>query len=198
MVVDPPGRDVAVGGKCRAGGLGAYGLEGLFWSPINRFFYFTDAAQGVPDGCGYWQPPLLRLDMNDWSITRLGAGAISPNRFRLAAWLDGELVLWDLNGERITSAPPPVANTLPGPVVWSPNGNSIAYLLSEQTCPLGVTYLVRVNLADFQAVVYHASQDPSFASLRWDTPNRVILTDENGAVWAYNFITGNLSHYNQP
>ncbi len=180
------------------GGLGAYGLAGSFWSGTSRFYYFTEAAHGVPDGCGYWQPPLLRLDLNDWSITDLGSGTLSPNRLRMASWMDGELVMWDLNGGRIGSAPPPVDNVLPGPIAWAPNGQSIAYLLSEDYCPLGVTYLVRVKLDDFQAVLYHASQDPSFADILWDTPNRVILTDENGDTWAYNFITGNLAHYQTP
>jgi hypothetical protein len=180
------------------GGLGAYGLTGSFWSGTSRFYYFTNAAQGVPDGCGYWLPPLLRLDLTDWSITDLGSGTLSPNRLRMAAWLDGELVIWDLNGGRIGSAPPPVENMLPGPIAWAPNGQSIAYLLSEDYCPLGLTYVVRLNLSDFQAAPFFASQDPSFADLRWDTPNRVILSDENGDTWAYNFITGNLAHYQTP
>lgn len=36
------------------GGLGAAGLGGWFWSTNSRFFYYTDASTGVPDGCGYW------------------------------------------------------------------------------------------------------------------------------------------------
>ena len=180
------------------GGLGAYGVAGLFWSGTSRFYYFTDAANGVPDGCGFWQSPLLRLDLNDGSITNLGSGTLSPDRLRLASWLDGELVVWDLNGGRIGSAPPPVENVLPGPIAWSPDGKSIAYLLSEQYCPLGLTYVVRLNLSDFQAAPFFASQDPSFADIRWDMPNRVILGDENGDTWAYNFITGDLAHYQEP
>ena len=180
------------------GGLGTYGLEGLFWSPTSRFYYFTDAASGTPDGCGYWRQPLLRVDLSDWSITPLGAGVISPDGFKLAAWLDGNLIVWDLNGGMIGSAPPPVAGALPGPIAWSPNGQSIAYLLSQDRCPLGLTYLVRLNLSDFQPALYHASQDPSFAGLSWTTPNRVNLIDENGRTWSYNFISGTLSHGNNP
>ena len=76
------------------GGLGAYGLAGSFWSGTSRFYYFTNAAHGVPDGCGYWLPPLLRLDLTDWSITDLGSGTLSPNRLRmasLAGWRAGDL-----------------------------------------------------------------------------------------------------------
>ena len=181
------------------GGLGAYGLAGLFWSGTSRFYYFTDAAKGgAPDGCGYWRPSVLRLDLNDGSITNLGGGTLSPNHLRMASWLDGEVVVWELNGGRIGSAPPPVKNVLPGPIAWSPDGKSLAYLLSEQYCPLGLTYVVRMSLSDFQAAPFYASQDPSFADIRWDMPNRVILTDENGAAWAYNFITGDLAHYQEP
>ena len=180
------------------GGLGAYGLKGLFWAHASRYYYFTNAASGVPDGCGYWEPPLLRIDLTDGSITYLGIGSISPNGLKLAAWLDDELVIWDINGGRLGSAPQPVEGTLPGPIAWAPHGKAIAYLLSEQYCPLGLTYVVRMNLDDFQAAPFYASQDPSFADIRWDTPNRVILTDESGDNWAYNFITGNLAHYQHP
>jgi hypothetical protein len=177
------------------GGLGAYGLEGRFWSPTSRYFYFTDAAFGVPDGCGYWQPPLLRVDTSDWSVTRLGAAQISPDGLRLAAWQDGEVAVWWVSGARLGSAPPPVSGMLPGPIAWSPDNQSVAYLLSQDNCPLGLTYLVRMNLADFRPVPYLASQDPSFASLTWDMPNRVILSDETGSLWTYHFISGSLAHY---
>lgn len=180
------------------GGLGGYGLAGRFWSHASRFYYFTDAAIGVPDGCGYYLPPLLRLDVTDWSITRLGMGTISPDGFKLASWADGKLVIWDINDGQIGSTRLPVENTLPGPIAWAPDGQSITYLLSEAYCPLGLTYVVRLNLSDFQSTPFYASQDPSFADIRWDTANRVILTDEDGSTWAYNFITGTLAHYQDP
>jgi hypothetical protein len=180
------------------GGLGAYGLAGRFWSHTSRFYYFTDSAYGIPDGCGYYRQPLLRLDLTDWSITWLGMGTISPDGFKLASWLDGELVIWDINGERIGSTLLPVEDTLPGPIAWSPDGRSITYLLSEDYCPLGLTYVVRLNLSDFQSTPFYASQEPSFTDIRWDTANRVILTDEDGNTWAYNFITGTLAHFQDP
>jgi len=180
------------------GGLGVYGLAGAFWSHTSRFYYFTDAANGVPDGCGYYRQPLLRLDLTDWSITRLGMGSMSPDGFKLASWVGGELVLWDINSDRIGSTPLAVEDTLPGPIAWSPDGLSITYLLSEDYCPLGLTYVVRLNLSDFQSTPFYASQEPSFADIRWDTANRVILTDEDGNTWAYNFITGTLAHFQDP
>jgi hypothetical protein len=45
------------------GGLGAYGLAGLFWSSDSRYFYYTDGREGVPDGCGgFWEQPIRRID----------------------------------------------------------------------------------------------------------------------------------------
>lgn len=44
------------------GGLGAFGLAFLFWSADSRDFYYTTARTGVPDGCGDWAPPVLRVD----------------------------------------------------------------------------------------------------------------------------------------
>ncbi len=32
------------------GGIGAYGLEGLFWSSNSRYFYYITAREGVPGG----------------------------------------------------------------------------------------------------------------------------------------------------
>ena len=176
------------------GGTGAGGLEGRFWAPTSRYYYFTDAARGAPGGCGYWRPPLLRLDVTDWSITLLGAGTFSPDGFQFAAWLEDELVIWDLSTGLIASAAPPVAGALPGPITWSPDEQAIAYLLSESDCPRGLTYLVRMELSDLHATPYLASQDPSFVEIQWLTPNRVTLTDEDGQNWAYNFITGELAH----
>ena len=179
-------------------GLGAYGLKGLFWAHTSRYFYFTNAASGGPDGCGYWRPPMLRFDLADGKITNLGAGVISPDGFKFAAWLNDELVIWDLNGKQIGGAPPPVEHVFAGPIAWAPDGQSIAFLLSEGYCPPGLTYIVRMRLSDFQPALFFASQDPSFVDIRWDMPNRVILNDESGDNWAYNFITGDLVRYQIP
>jgi len=60
------------------GGIGASGLDGLFWSANSRYFYYTDAAVGVPDGgCLNWQRPITRLDVTTLK-TDDRTGYVSP------------------------------------------------------------------------------------------------------------------------
>ena len=53
------------------GGLGAYGFQGLCWSPDSRYFYYDMAREGVPDGSGEWTPPIRQLDVNSGMIREL-------------------------------------------------------------------------------------------------------------------------------
>ena len=54
------------------GGLGAYGFEGLCWSPDSRYFYYDTAREGVPDGMRLeWTPPIRQLDVASGMIREL-------------------------------------------------------------------------------------------------------------------------------
>lgn len=70
------------------GGLGAYGFDGLFWSADSRYFYYTTAREGVPDGCGDWQPPLRRVDVAIGASEDVSVGDPSPDVAALTAWLE--------------------------------------------------------------------------------------------------------------
>ena len=182
------------------GGLGASGLGGRFWSADSRFFYYTDALTGVPDGCGYFTSPYLRVDTQDLSVEYLGMGSTSPDERKLAVWWEGEsgvrengmLAIWDIQGELLGIAmiPPPIV--LAGPIAWSPDSRSVAFLTSEGSCPLGLTALGRMELDMMIPVIILQSADPSFGGLNWDAPGLVTLTDEQGGSWTYNFATRNL------
>lgn len=53
------------------GGLGAFGLDGIGWSPDSRTFDFTNAREGTPDGATAteeWVRPVLRLDVTTKSV----------------------------------------------------------------------------------------------------------------------------------
>lgn len=54
------------------GGLGAYGFQGICWSPDSRYFFYTTAREGVPDGSGEWSPPPWQLDAASGTIHELG------------------------------------------------------------------------------------------------------------------------------
>ncbi len=53
------------------GGLGAYGFQGLCWSPDSRYFYYDMAREGVPDGSGEWIAPIRQLEVDSGMIREL-------------------------------------------------------------------------------------------------------------------------------
>ena len=174
------------------GGLGAFGLEGLFWTEDSRYFYYTDAREGGPDGCGYWRRPLLRFDVLDGSMDEFGAGTISPDGTKIAAWNGDQLEVWELAGGQIGQTQIPLPGLNPGATAWSPGGESLVLLLSQGFCPHGETLLVRVPLPDLAPSILLSSEGPSFADVTWDTPNQVTLHDEQGTGWTYDLITKEL------
>jgi hypothetical protein len=59
------------------GGLGAYGFQGLCWSPDSRYFYYDMAREGVPDGSGEWIAPIRQLAVDSGMIREL-TGTTTP------------------------------------------------------------------------------------------------------------------------
>jgi len=180
------------------GGLGAFGLEPLFWSPDSRFLYYTDAREGLPDGgCGYWERPVLRLDITDitnWKVENLGGGPLSPDGSMLATWQGMELVVWDIDNGEIGRAPASTPDLSVGPIAWSPDSQSLVYIQYAPNClPVsGKSYLVRLDLPELSADILLESEAPSFGGVKWETPGGLRLFDEKGMEWGYDFITGEL------
>jgi hypothetical protein len=177
------------------GGLGAYGFEGRFWSPNSRYFYFTTARQGAPDGCGYWSAPLSRFDTAISQVEFLGMGSLSPDG-TLVATIDPvklQLVIWNIdNGEfaRFTLADP---NQQLGPLAWSPDSRSLVYLQVDSWCPLAKkSSLVRVDLLPPGQTSLLISDNPTFGSVSWDMSDELSLFDVNGGEWRYKLINGEL------
>jgi hypothetical protein len=104
----------------------------------------------------------------------------------IATWLGYDLAIWQLDGPQIAAVPLPVETAIPGPIAWSPDSTSIVYLLSDEYCQPGATYVVRMVLSDLDPSVLLASESPSFVRVTWDAPNRILLTDEEGNIWSYN------------
>lgn len=133
-------------------GIGGGGLKGLYWSPNNRYFYYTDWREGFPETCGnYAVPAIYRLDTLTQESRLVGGGHISPDQTKLAMWEENEIVIWDLDkGEvgRVSALKPNLFN---GQIWWSSNGQSILYLQTELDCApnYGKTYITRLDLTDF-------------------------------------------------
>ena len=72
------------------GGLGAFGLEGRFWSPNSQYFYYTYARESGPDGsCAYWERPLRRLEIGSGRVDQIGMGPLSPDHTKLGILSSG-------------------------------------------------------------------------------------------------------------
>jgi len=168
------------------GGLGAFGLAGLFWSPNSRYFYYTVAREGVPDGCGYWERPIIRLDMTSMTKENLGAGPLSPDKTKIATWQGQELVIWDINDGEVGRIPAIALGAETGPIAWSPDGRALAYVQFASYCPLsGKSYVVRVDLPELEQTLLLESQMPTFGSIKWDSSSQLMLSDENDKEWRY-------------
>lgn len=198
LLVDPPSEDgqVAAEQLQYCGGLGAYGFDGRYWSPNSRYFYYTDARQGLPDGCGYWVPPLSRYDIAFAKNEYLGSGSLSPDGSKVAAWNTTELslMIWDVNDGEIARYSPlnPVAQV--GPIAWSPDSQKLVYLQADSWCPLsGTSYLMLVDVANHEQTLRVDSENPTFGSVEWNTEQELRLIDVNGIEWQYDLLSRELS-----
>jgi len=174
------------------GGLGAFGLAGLFWSPNSRYFYYTYAREGVPDGCGYWERPIIRLDITSLDKEYLGAGPRSPDGGKIATWQGRELVVWNINDDEIARVPA-IAEAETGPIAWSPDSQALVYVQFASYCPLsGKSYVVHLDLLQLKQTLLLESEKPTFGNVSWNVPNELALFDENGKQWIYSFATQQL------
>jgi hypothetical protein len=168
------------------GGVGAYGFSGLYWSPNSRFFYYTPARQGVPDGCGFWQQPIRSVEVATLMVTELGGGTRSPDNRWLATWQGDDLVIWEINEGEFARGPALVEEAVRGPVVWSPDSQSLLYLQQASECPLtGPTYLVHANPFSGEQHAQLVSEQPLFNRVTWDALEQITLYDELGNPWRY-------------
>lgn len=173
------------------GGLGAAGLEVLLWSSNSRYLYYTDSRAGVPDGCGYWQKPLLRVDVQTLEREELGGGVFSPDGLKLATGQGEELVIWDVNkGSEMGRIFPYALNTETGtgPIIWSPDSRALIYIQTASYCPLsGGSAIVRVDLSTLEQTILLESETPTFGAATWNMITELNLIDEHGDPWVYTF-----------
>lgn len=175
------------------GGIGAFGLDPLFWSSNSNYIYYTNAREGQPGGCGHWVRPIIRFDVNNRLFEHIGGGTISPDGTMLATWKGQELVIWDINTaiDSHTTAYSP--ESLVGPITWSPDNNFLIYVQFSADCPLsGKSYVVRVSLPDLKQSLLLESEKPTFGYVVWETPDEIRLFDENGYEWLYSITSQQL------
>ena len=181
-----PARVVVDSQLINCGGAGAYGLDGILWSPNSRYFYYTTAREGVPDGCGFWQRPLRRLEVAAGASVDLGGGPFSPDGAQLVTWLDQQLVLWDINQGELARWPALDPTGALAALDWSPDGRAVAYLLAPAVCDpsvAGRSTVVRVDVAGLSQSALLTTEVPTIVGLTWADPDFITLFDAQNGQW---------------
>ncbi|GAB4463510.1 MAG: hypothetical protein Kow0070_24110 [Anaerolineales bacterium] len=174
------------------GGIGTYGLGGLYWSPSSRYFYYTDSREGYPETCSnYIVRPIYRLDTVTQEHLPLGGGHPSPDGTKLAMWDGDHIVIWDLDRGEIGRVRSLASDLFAGEIAWSPDSQSLVYLQTEFNCALdyGVTYVVRLDLNKMSQTLLVKYPPPGFGGVDWRSPEQITLWDGDGNYWTYDFST---------
>jgi hypothetical protein len=162
------------------GGQGAYGFAGKFWTYNSRFFYYTDAREGWPDGGYPWRRPISRFDTVTGKSETLGYAVFSPGQTRIAGAQGMDLVIWDINGDTVHRFFGMPTDHPPYGIVWaawSPDGHRLAYVTETfcqdaSSCP---ATLFLVNTQTWQQMQLLGPSDPRMMTVEWNGPNTLSL-----------------------
>ena len=196
LVVSMPDGETFVADQqlLNCGGLGAFGYNGLFWSPDGRYFYFTEAREGVPDGgpCGLWLPWLYRVNLFDRTTEQLpGNGPRTADDRHLVLWDGADFVLWDLNGTEITRSAPPTSGYYLFSAAIGPDGSRLLYVLrSDCFLPEADSLVGLLDLVTFEHTVVLEAGPNGFTEANWQNENEAVLIDSNGKAFQVNLNTG--------
>ena len=178
------------------GGLGAYGLDGWFWSPNSRYFYYTTTREGVPDGTGgvCWDRSLIRLDVNNGRVEHLSwMWALAPEGTMIAMSQEEALVLWSLDKGKVARTPASIPDARVCDIAWSPDSQALVYLqMLLAGFPFAKSYIVHLDLRDLEPTLLLESEEHSFFTVQWDAANQIKLSDYR-AKWAFDLVTKDLT-----
>ncbi len=169
------------------GGLGAAGLGVEFWSANSQYVYYTEAREGVPDGCsGGWWRSLVAYDVLHDSREKLALGPLLPIRKILVFPMEKELILWDLNQGEIGRLPLLHADWVVWDIAWSPGGNELVYIQSEDICIPLKSSVVQVNVTEMIQTEIMETVSPGFTSAIYVSSDQIKLYDQNNREWRVN------------
>ncbi len=176
------------------GGLGAFGLQPLAWDSSGRYFWYTTAREGGPDGaCRPWARPMTRVDLADWSSTTLTSAAVAPLSDRIAGWVNGDLVVFAIDGGEWGRVAPAALPPYVSAPVWAPDGSALAYLQYTSACgeTPGESAVVVVDTNMFTQRVVFSQASPELESVSWlDTGNLILTGLLDTGQWQLDLATG--------
>ncbi len=185
------------------GGVGAYGLGEIVWSPNSRYYYYTSAREGVSDGGGLgWMRPFYRYDTVTHQVETIGPAVLSPDGNEIAAaevWVEEQwwfspraLVIWDVNGLALARYETRFGvDTGWGKLnaSWSPTEPALVYVemecLQSGECK---SWLYLVDRANGQRESLLQEWQPAIEAVVWKSPERLILTDASYENWVFNLV----------
>lgn len=179
------------------GGLGAYGLNGLFFSPDGKSFYFDEAREGVPDGaaCGYWYKGTSRVDLDTLETERLpGEGPLSSDGARMLLWGRSDFILWDLDAGEIGRVANPIKRYGARSIGFSPDGTQVVVVLREDCIrPEALSAVVLLRLEGMTSEILLEASAPGYIQANWETAGTLLVEDFNGDYFILDLSTGEIS-----
>jgi ABC-type transport system involved in multi-copper enzyme maturation permease subunit len=185
-------------------GLGYTTPQPFHWSREGRYLYFTN--EPVPDGCGVFVngSDLHKVDLSNGDVTEVVPSSglwlsLSPDETMLAyiGYGDRGLVLRDLaTGAEREAKLAPGPDYAAGHVIWSPDGTELVLTLAIRPCSANwaeSVSVVRVDVATLQQTTLLEQDRRLFTTLEWPTLDRVLLKDDNGALWSMDPRTGQVT-----
>jgi len=194
-------------------GLGFPIPEPLKWSRDGRYFYFTHRV--TPDGCSAFafRTDLQRVNLEDGTVDDLLpdpalALALSPDDSQVAYFFGSQergLVLRDLvTGEEREAKIEPGKDFNAGNILWSPDGNALAFTLAINPCTgdYGLsktvwaesTTILWVDAETLEQKVLVKEDARLFITWEWNNPEKITITDgEQNSLWYLDVNTGEIT-----
>lgn len=197
LLTGPDGEETPVAQQLQyCGGLGAAGINGLFWSLNGKYFYFDMAREGVPDGmpCLYWHTGKSRLNMETLEVEVLpGKGLVTPDESGMLLVAEPDFILWDLNLGVVGRSEHPFPGLSVKSIDFSPDGSQAVYVLRVDCIQPGADSVVVVlNLADLTHSIMLETSAPSIIKATWESGDSIYLTGYGGESFELSLSTGEI------
>jgi Tol biopolymer transport system component len=186
-------------------GLGYTIMKPLTWSDDNSRFYYGNA--GHPDGCALFVgvSDLYELDLATGTTREILANGtataltFAPNKQLVAYPVTGEstLIVQNIHSGDYASVnlEAILGNDQTGGIVWSPDSNSLAFVIAHEPCNGGWALSTSIYVLDIKTmnVTPHLEKDERLlVPAAWSTPEQLLLENNQGEPYLLDLTTNTL------